>query len=83
MELIINILGFASFGALLQNFDLWQWMLDRLKLQVKPFNCTLCWTFWITLGAYLGLDHSFIGSIALAALTGVLAELIDRKLNQF
>ena len=39
------IVAFAFAGALLQEIPLWNTILDKLGLDVKPFNCALCSTF--------------------------------------
>ena len=43
------ILGIACFGAVLQEVPLYQTLLERLKIDFKPFNCALCFTFWLSL----------------------------------
>ncbi len=79
--MIYEIIGLACAGAVLQNFEWYQTILKAINLDVKPFNCTLCWTFWltilpnITLHGFKGILYSFIES--------VLAELIDRQLNKY
>ena len=78
--MIYEILGIACGGAILQNFEWWQDLLKATYLEMKPFNCTLCWTFWMTvlpnIGMYgfQGLLYSFIEAVA--------AELIDRQLQR-
>ena len=77
METIIQILGVASIATLAQQTNWYQnKVFDR-----KPFNCTMCFTFWLTIGFYISL-HGWQG-IPYAALTAITAEFIDRKLNQF
>ena len=77
--MIYEILGLACMCAMLQNFKYWQLFLETFKIDFAPFNCTLCWTFWITvipnLMAYgpKGFLYSFIEAVA--------AELIDRQLQ--
>ena len=77
METIIQILGVASIATLAQQTNWYKnTIFDR-----KPFNCTMCFTFWLTIGFYISL-HGWHG-IPYAALTAIAAEFIDRKLNQF
>ena len=77
METIIQILGVASIATLVQSTNWYQnTIFDR-----KPFSCTMCLTFWLTIGFYVSL-YGWDG-ITYAALTAITAELIDRKLNQF
>ena len=80
MQTIINVLALASLGAMIQNFEYYQKFLQKLYLDIKPFNCTLCFTTWITLIYWL-TNYGPLG-IGLACLTGVVAEFIDRKLNE-
>lgn len=79
--MIYEIIGVACMGAVLQNFDWYQTLLKATHLEMKPFNCTLCMTFWLTvipnfgLYGFRGILYSFIEAVA--------AELIDRQLNNF
>lgn len=79
--MIYEILGIASMGAMLQNFKLWQDMLEGTFLNVKPFNCTLCWTFWMSVLPNIGI-HGGKG-IYISCIEAVAAELIDRQLNKY
>ena len=82
MITLITIIGAASFGAMLQNFDGYQWLLKKTGLETtKPFSCTLCMTFWLTIGFWIATTES-VASIFLASASSVLAEFIDRKLNE-
>ena len=83
MEALIQILGVASIGALIQNFEGYRYLLRKSKLDFKPFNCTLCFTTWLALGHFLVLNGIQIEDLYFAAITGIIAELIDRKLNDF
>lgn len=81
MEWIIYL---GALGALLQHVPQWEWVLTRVNLWRKPFNCPLCWTFWCSL-AYLnfGQDITIVESIFISAGAAVLAELLWRKLNTY
>lgn len=78
--MIYEILGLACFGAILQNFEWWQTLLKATYLDQKPFNCSLCWTFWMTILPNLGMygPKGFLYS----SIEAVLAELIDRQLQK-
>ena len=78
--MIYEILGLACFGAILQNFEWYQTLLKAVDLDVKPFNCTLCWTFWLTILPNLGMygPKGFLYS----SIEAVAAELIDRQLQK-
>lgn len=83
MITLITIFGAGSFGAMLMNFEPYQKLLTRWQLEdTKPFSCTLCMTFWLTVGYWIATTES-VASIFLAAASAVVAEFIDRKLNQF
>jgi hypothetical protein len=83
MITLITILGAGSFGAMLMNFEPYQKLLNRFNLQdTKPFSCTLCMTFWLTIGYWVATTES-VASIFLAAASSVTAEFIDRKLNNY
>lgn len=79
--MIYEILGVACMGAMIQNFDWYRNVLEATYLEMKPFNCTLCFTFWLTvipnfgLYGFRGILYSFIEAVA--------AELIDRQLNKY
>lgn len=79
--MIYELLGVACMGAVLQNFEWWQTMLRATYLDVKPFNCTLCWTFWMTILPNIGM-HGAKG-ILYSFIEAVAAELIDRQLNKY
>lgn len=79
--MIYEILGVACFGAVLQNFEWYQTLLKATYLDVKPFSCTLCMTFWLTVMPNFGL-YGFRG-ILYSFLESVAAELIDRQLNKY
>ena len=76
-----EILGIACMGAILQNFDWYQELLRAVHLEMKPFNCTLCWTFWLTVIPNIGM-YGFQG-LLYSSIEAVVAELIDRQLNNF
>ena len=75
------IIGVACAGAVLQNFEWYQTLLKATYLDVKPFNCALCWTFWLTVLPNIGM-YGFRG-ILYSFIEAVLAELIDKQLNKY
>lgn len=79
-ELIILL---AFFGALIQEVPLYQRLLEALFLDIKPFNCALCLTFWVSLPIFIFTsgDVFIFNSIGHASVACVLAELINRKLQ--
>lgn len=78
--MIYEIAGLACMGAMLQNFTYWQIFLEAVDLERKPFNCTLCWTFWITVIPNL-LAYGPKGFLY-SCIEAVIAELIDRQLQK-
>lgn len=79
LELMI---GLAAAGALWQNIPVWQTLLQKLKLQVKPFACTLCWTFWMSLGYTLAESNiNLLECLMISSGASILAEMLDRQLN--
>lgn len=74
------IIAFAFTGALLQEVPLWNMLLDKLKIDIKPFNCALCFTFWMTLiPFYITTGSWFIFNSIVAS---VMADLINRQMNR-
>ena len=78
MEWIIYL---GAAGALLQYLPQWEWFLNAIKANRKPFNCPLCFTWWTSL---LGLSLWTLTPVAevifISAGAAVLAELLWRKL---
>ena len=74
------IIAFAFTGALIQEIPLWNMLLEKLKIDVKPFNCALCFTFLMTLGPFYFTDGSWF--IFNSIVASVLADLINRQMNR-
>ncbi len=78
MDMIFNLLGFASLGAILVDF------IDTIdtnqKLPQKPFKCALCLGYWYSVIPLVGM-YGFRGFL-LAGIVGLLTEIIDRYLNK-
>ena len=74
------IVAFAFAGALLQEIPLWNTLLEKFYIDVKPFNCALCFTFWMTLIPFMySTGPSFIFNSIIAAVS---ADLINRQMNR-
>ena len=72
--MIFEILGLACLAHIMVDF------FQHLEINTKPFNCNLCWAFWLSLFPMVimyGVE-GFLG----AALTGVTSEIIYRLLNR-
>ncbi len=74
------IIGVACFGAVLQEVPLWNRFLDALMIDVKPFNCALCFTWWVTLGPFIITEG--VTGIFSSITAAVLADLINRQMNR-
>lgn len=77
--MIINILSIACIGVMIQSFEFYQQLLQKLYLDTKPFNCTMCFTFWMSIGHTL-YEYGIAG-IGVSAIAAVTAEYIDQKLK--
>jgi hypothetical protein len=78
MELIFRLIGFACMAFLV--VDLIDTVDTNNKVHQKPFKCTLCMGFWLSvipLTTIYGLD-----GILAAAVVGVSAETLDRQMNK-
>ena len=77
MDTILNLLAGSSAITLMMQT---KWY-EAVGLNYKPFNCTMCSGFWLSLMPwfmYLGFK-----GILMASLTGIIAEFIDRKIGQY
>ena len=74
------IIGLAFAGALIQEIPLYNRFLEALMIDVKPFNCALCFTFWMSLAPLIVSDGAF--GIFSTIVTAVLADLINRQMNR-
>ena len=79
-NIIIVILGFASSMNLLHKTDIYHKWLEDLLLDVKPFNCVACSTFWVTLGYTLFSNPS--QAIFISAIAAIMAELINIQIHK-
>ena len=80
-ELMLQILGFGAIGALLQNNIFYQMLLEKLRLEVKPFNCALCLTFWVVTPIFIEQEPSIFQGFTYGVMSAIVAELLDRKLQ--
>ena len=78
MELLVNLLGIASLGVILQDLPPYKWIVNRFNLPDKPFSCTLCATFWLSAGPLIAI-YGYEG-VTYAAFSAMIAELLDRQL---
>lgn len=78
---ILFILGTSSGVAILLSQDWFTTLLYRLRIDIKPFNCAMCLTYWITL-IYL-YYHTGTIEITLPAsfINALIGEWLYRKIN--
>jgi hypothetical protein len=77
--MILELLGYACLMVLLMNFEYYQKLLTFLYLDIKPFTCTLCMSFWTSVTP-LVISYGLKG-ILYSGIVSVTAELLDRKIN--
>lgn len=75
---LLSILGFACMAVLFVDFI--ETIDVNEKLPQKPLKCVLCAGFWLSVGANIYWYGSM--GIVLAPISGILAEVIDRYLNE-
>ena len=76
MNVIIQMLGFAALTKLVIDFI--ETLDTNLMIPERPFKCDLCMGFWVSLVPFM-LQEGLAG-ILYAAMTGVLANYIYKKL---
>jgi hypothetical protein len=74
ITLLIDIIGWACLAHLLVDF---LQTLDIPIIQRKPFTCDMCMGFWIGV-PHAWAAYGFIHGTLVAAITGVVADLIFR-----
>lgn len=70
----MEILGLACLATLILNTN---WYADTI-FDRKPFSCAMCSGFWYSVGILVAL-YGWHG-LGYAAIVGITAEFIDRKL---
>lgn len=78
--MIFSILAIAALGVMLQNFTIYQQLLEKLSIDNKPWNCTVCATFWYSVGP-LWYHWGPLTGIGMAAIAAIVAEWIDQQIN--
>tara|TARA_R100000935_G_scaffold57990_1_gene93466 strand:+ start:7423 stop:7656 length:234 start_codon:yes stop_codon:yes gene_type:complete len=73
MNEIIYIIGFACMGNLIVDFIANFKPLNRLS-KIKPFNCEMCFTFWLSI-TFMLISFGLTG-ILLAAISAVVSNFI-------
>ena len=75
---LIDILGMACIALLI--VDLIDTIDEGQKVPQKPFKCSLCMGFWVSVVPLIVM-HGFRG-LFMAGITAVTTEIIDRYLNR-
>ena len=76
----LTILGMASVMNLIRKAPLYHRFLEAMLLDIKPFNCVMCSTFWVTLG--FCLISMPAESIFIAGIAAIVAELINIQIHK-
>lgn len=79
--LILTIQAFitAAFVVAIVGSKIYQTLLEICKLKFKPFNCSLCTTFWV----FAAMHLTDIYSVMFAGVAYFFADFIDKKLNTY
>ena len=77
---ILIVLGMASVMNLVHKAPLYHTVLERLKLDRKPFSCVMCSTFWCTLGFTMISNPA--ESIFIAGIAAIAAEIINIQIHK-
>ena len=77
---ILTILGMASVMNLIHKAPLYHRFLEAMLLDIKPFNCVMCSTFYVTLGFTVISNPS--QSIFIAGIAAIVAELINIQIHK-
>lgn len=78
---ILFVLGTSSGTAILLSQEWFDNLLYKLRLNIKPLNCALCLTFWITLFYLLYKTHLIEIALPAAFINALIGEFLYRKIN--
>ena len=76
MQMIIHMLAIASSITLTLATN---WY-EGTPFDRKPFNCALCLGSWVAM-PFMIYNHGWLLGFGLAAMTGVVSEILDRQIN--
>jgi len=77
---ILFILGTSSGVAIILSQDWYNYILYSTNLDIKPLNCAICLTFWITI-IYLLFNTTIEIAAPAAFINSLISEYLYRKLN--
>ena len=79
-QAIIGVLGACSLALIYSHLlNIPTWLLDKEFMNVKPFNCGLCMSFWISL-LYNVLHFDLDSAVYLSAITPVVYTFIQHEI---
>jgi len=70
----------ASVMNLIHKAPLYHRFLEALFIDMKPFNCVMCSTFWVTFGFCLISNPA--ESIFIAGIAAIVAEIINIQIHK-
>ena len=79
-DILLISLGMASVMNLVHKAPIYHRFLEALFIDMKPFNCVMCSTFWVTLG-FTAISNGF-ESIFIAGIAAIAAELINIQIHK-
>ena len=79
IEHIFLMVGLATLIAIIQGQEWYELILNKLKINFKPFNCPLCLTYWLSF-IQLTLWYGFIFGLLVGAINALISEMIYRKI---
>jgi len=74
--------GVASYAAILTSEQWWIDLLDKYNIG-KPFTCEKCLAFWGTLIVGLFMDITILHLLLMAPISGVISNILYKKLMTF
>ena len=76
----LTIVGMASMMNLVHKAPIYYRFLEALLLDIKPFNCVMCSTFWATL--IVTLISNPTEAIFISSIAAIMAELINIQIHK-
>ena len=80
IDTILTIVGMGCLMPIVHQFEFYKQVLEYFNINMKPFNCVMCSTFWYTFG-FTVIPYGF-ESIFIASIAAIIAELIDIKIHK-
>ena len=75
LDLLIQCIFIGVTISFIRNSQPYGWILDRFPLNFKPFNCSVCLSFWtVMIWAFIAHDPLLVWGAGIAALAAKLTE---------